>query len=318
MKKLKTGCAYHGNRMLSHAITDMREITLAELCEASHVQVYEFYQLMIQSMRENYPRCGGVMPWVFKRPWTTTAIQTVDGNDLPTYAYYSVQNSYRPVNVCWCQQWSILAPRETLSLVVKIFNQSGEDLSDTEITLTVYRPDLSVYAEYKSPYADSVDFGKTAIDDAFTDTCFLVSADLTRGGEVLARSTYFNKCTSLLCNEALYEEYRSKPTENLRLENGPWLKSSVASAKRAGLHVTRVGEGCDGRYEWTDVCIENASDVPAYPVTVDLVDDAKRFFLDGNFFLLKGGEKKTVRVTCREGKTGEIRVSLWNGESTIV
>ena len=78
------------------------------------------------------------MPWVFKRPWTTTAIQTVDGNDLPTYAYYAVQNAYRPINVYWCQQWSVLAPGESIPLVVKVFNQNGVNLSDTTVSLTVY------------------------------------------------------------------------------------------------------------------------------------------------------------------------------------
>lgn len=299
-------------------ITDMRQITLEELCEASHVQVYEFYQTMIQAMRENYPRCGGVMPWVFKRPWTTTAIQTVDGNDLPTYAYYAVQNSYRPINVCWCQQWSVLAPEEDLSLAVKVFNQNGEDLSDTTVTLTVYCPDLSVFAEYTSPYATEVDFGTLTIDEGFTDTCFLVSVDLKRGGEVLARSTYFNKCTSMLCDEALYQKYRSAPTENLRLDNGPWLKPSLMAARRAELQAERVGEGQDGRYRFVDVCIENVSQNPAFPVTVDLADDGARFFLDDNFFLLKAGEQKIVRITCREGAVGTVRIGLWNGDSVVI
>ncbi len=299
-------------------ITDMSRITLEELCEASHVQVYEFYQTMIQAMRENYPSCGGVMPWVFKRPWTTTAIQTVDGNDLPTYAYYAVQNSYRPINVCWCQQWSILAPMETLPLVVKVFNQNGEDLSDTEVTLTVYRPDLSVFVEYTSPYAAEVDFGTLTIDDGFTDTCFLVAADIKRGDTLVARSTYFNKCTSLLCDEALYQKYRSTPAENLRFENGPWLKPCLAAAKRATLDVMRVGEGSDGPYGWTDICIKNRSETPAYPVTVDLSDERKRFFLDDNFFMLKGGEHRVIRVTCREGKAGAISVGFWNGEGVLV
>ena len=136
-------------------IVDMRKITLEDLCEASHVQTYEYYQLMIQAIHANFPRCGGIMPWVFKRPWTTAAIQTVDGNDLPTLCYYSVQNAYRPINIFWQQSWSILAPRETMPLCVTVFNQNGEDLSDTKITLTVYRPDLSVFAEYSCDYSET-------------------------------------------------------------------------------------------------------------------------------------------------------------------
>ena len=37
MKKLKTGCAYHGNRMLSHAIADMKEIAAADMDIVVHM-----------------------------------------------------------------------------------------------------------------------------------------------------------------------------------------------------------------------------------------------------------------------------------------
>ncbi len=299
-------------------ITDMRNITLAELCEASHVQVYEFYQTMIQAMRENYPRCGGVMPWVFKRPWTTTAIQTVDGNDLPTYAYYAVQNAYRPINVCLCQEWSVLAPNEEISLQVRVFNQNGADLSDTEVVLTVYRPDFEVFAEYTDSYKESINFGKIKLDGSFTNTCFLICADLRKSGKSLARSVYFNKCTSLLLDPKLYQRYRSQPTENLRLDDGPWLKPSIASAKKALLKAERINVGNDGTYDFAEISITNLSDIPAYPVTVDLEDDEKRFFLDDNFILLKGGEEKTVRLTCYEKGIGNIRISHWNGSNIVI
>ena len=36
-KKLKTGCAYHGNRMLSHAINDMQEIARADMDVVVHM-----------------------------------------------------------------------------------------------------------------------------------------------------------------------------------------------------------------------------------------------------------------------------------------
>ncbi len=299
-------------------VVDMKRLTLEELCEASHVQSYEFYQLMIQSMRENFPRCGGVMPWVFKRPWTTAAVQTVDGNDLTTLSYYSIQNSYRPVNVCWRQEWSVLAPNEKLSLKVTVFNENREELSDAKLSLTVYRPDLSVYAQYSCEYSESVDFGHISLDDGFTDTCFLVCADLSRGKEILSRSVYFNKCTSLLNDRELYKKYRSEPTENLRLDNGPHLKPCISSAKQAKIEAMTVKNGKDGRYGFTDIRIKNVSDTPAFPVTIEPTDEQARFFLDDNFFLLKAGEEKNVRITLKDGEAEGLRVRLWNGEAFVL
>lgn len=299
-------------------VVDMKRLTLEELCEASHVQAYEFYQLMIQSMRENFPRCGGVMPWVFKRSWTTAAVQTVDGNDLPTLSYYSIQNAYRPLGICWRQEWSVLAPREALSLCVRVFNQHGESLSGATVSLTVYRPDFTVFAEYSQEYSEIVDFGRVSLDDGFTDTCFLVCAELSRGTEILSRSVYFNKCTSLLSDAELYKKYRSEPKENLRLDNGPHLKPCISSANRATIEAIAVGEGKNGRYAFTDIRIKNVSDFPAFPITVEPTDDDMRYFLDDNFFLLKAGEEKTVRLTSKEGAPSHLRVKLWNGNAVII
>ena len=67
---------------------------------------------------------------------------------------------YRPINVCLCQEWSVLAPNEEISLQVKVFNQNGADLTDTEVVLTVYRPDFEVFAEYTDSYKESINFGK--------------------------------------------------------------------------------------------------------------------------------------------------------------
>lgn len=316
-------CEYYPDRITRMTarisqVVDMSHVTLRDLCEASQVQVYEFYQLLIQAMQENYPVCGGVMPWVFKRTWTTVGAQTVDGDDRPGYGYYAVQNTYRPINVCWCQMWSVLAPREELPLVVKVFNQNDEDISDTRIRLTVYAPDLTVYAEYEGAYAAARDFGKVKLDERFTNTCFLVCADLSREGRSVSRSVYFNKCTDQLADEERYRQHRSAPAENLYFEDGPWLKPTIQRASAATLEARVVERGTDGVYPYADICLKNGSPVPAYPVTVDLEDEDGRCFLDENFFLLKPGEEKIVRLTRDRGEIKTIRVDFWNGAPIVI
>ena len=295
-------------------IIDMKNITLKELCEASQVQGYEWYQLMIQSMWENYPVCGGIMPWVFKRPWVTAGIQTVDGDDRPGYCYYAVKNAYARINAVWCQEWSVLAPHESLSLQAKILSDDKMNLTDCVLRLTVYAPDLTVAAEYEAKETTEASFGRFTLDDRFTDTCFLVCAEVCRGETLLARSVYFNKCTSLLADEATYEQYRTAPTETLRLDNGPWLKHSVMNAKRAKLTATVTARGAEGKYAYADVLVTNVSDAPAFPVTLDIPDETARCCLSDNFFMLKSGESKTVRVTRDKGDVDEVFLSFWNGD----
>lgn len=298
-------------------IVSLDNVYLRDICEASQVQAYEFYQLMIQAMQENYPVCGGIMPWVFKRPWPTVAIQTVDGDDRPGYGYYSVLNSYKPVNICWCQQWTILAPEEEIPLTVKVFNQNNEDLSDTQITLTVFNPDMTIFKEFKCRYQPVFDFGKMRLPEQFTNNCFLVCADISRNGISVGRSVYFNKCTNALANAELYKKYRSAPTENLYFKNGPWLKPSIQNAKRAVLEANIISRGFDGKYHFASISVKNSSGITAYPVTVDLTDDEQRCFLSDNFFMLKPFEEKQISITCDKGSVQEISIQLWNGDTVI-
>ena len=307
-------------RMLARIsqITDISDCTLKTLCEAAQVQAYEFYQLMIQAMHENYPFCGGIMPWALKRPWPTVGIQTIDGDDRPCMNYYAVQNAYRAVNVCWCQQWSILAPEEALPMVVKILHEAKEDFSDATVTLTVYAPDLSVFAEYSAPCAPVLDFGMLSLPAQFTNKCFLVCADLVRNGESIARSVYFNKCTDILSDPAIYQASRTAPTENLHFSNGPWLKDNLVAAKPAVLEAQLIQTGLDGSYPYAELCILNESDTPAYPVTIDTENSEQRVFLSDNFFLLKPQERKCVRITCDSGQLHTLRISLWNGSDLLL
>lgn len=299
-------------------IIDLNKASLEELCIASHVQVYEFYQTMIQSMQENYPVCGGIMPWVFKRPWPTVGIQTVDGDDRPNYAYYAVMNSYRPVNICWCQEWSVWAPNEEMSLVVKVFNQNNQDLNDCMVTLKIYAPDLTLFATYTSIYNSVCNFGSILLTDEFTNKCFLVSADISKNGVSVARSVYFNKCTDILMQQETYQKYRSEPSNNMYFQNGPWLKPTIEHAHRAELTANIIEKGIDRNYHYADIKIKNISNHPAYPVTIDIHNCEQRCVLSENFFMLENGEEKTIRITVDKGDIDKVKISFWNGQDFII
>ena len=100
-------------RMMSRAsmITNTRGIDLADLCEATQMASYEFYQIMANALRENFPVSCGLLPWVFKRPHTTVAIQMVDGLGDPIAPYYAIKNAYSPlVAEAWCCRKPISLP----------------------------------------------------------------------------------------------------------------------------------------------------------------------------------------------------------------
>jgi beta-mannosidase len=281
---------------------------------------------MIQSMRENFPYCGGVMPWVFKRPWATVGIQVVDGLGQPSIPYYAIQNSYRPLEILWRMPWSVIAPEESLSLDFLVLNDLQEELRTCRMHLTIYRPDMTTEKEMTYELSDGEinhSFGVFTPTKRYTDTCFLISAQLLRGEKLLAETTYFVKCTSMLADADTYRTYRAEPTENLYFENGPWLKESISKALKTDLKYELVGTDDAGKYKCYDIKIENCSKVPAFPVTIHLKKDEIRHFESENFFLLSPKESRVIRITtdCKENLcASDIEVCAWNmgGESNDI
>ena len=312
-------------RMLSRAsqIVNLRGVRLQELCEASQVQAYEYYTLMLQAMRENFPYCGGVMPWVFKRSWATVGIQVVDGLGQPSIPYYAIQNGYRPMQILWQMPWSVIAPKESLALDFLVLNDLQEDLDGCRMRLTLYRPDMMPEKEMSYELSEGEtrhSFGVFTPNESYTDRCFLVSAQLLHAETLLAETTYFIKCTSLLSDADTYRKYRTAPTENLYFENGPWLKDGIESARKTTLHASLVGQGFEGAYTYYDVEIENVGAIAAYPVTLHLKEDASRHFESDSFFLLRPHEKRTVRIVTDDSgmaEGGDIEICAWNAEKAV-
>ncbi len=298
-------------------IDNMQGITLERLCEASQVQAYEFYLLMIQAMRNNYPYCGGIMPWVFNRAFATVGIQLVDGEGNPGYEYYAVKNAYRPVDIMLKVEWSLIAPCEKVPLNVKVFNQNGDDLSDAKIKLKIYTPKLDTEIEYIKPLETGISeysFGEFIPDERYTDKCFLISVVLLRENSDIVRNTYFIKCTSKLASYELYRKYREAPANNLYFESGPFLRRDIENANKAELSVEILGINSIGIYPSYKLRISNISKVPAYPVIVDC--DKYNCSVSDNFFLLDGGETKEVELKINKEMIEDLSITVmsWNSK----
>lgn len=302
----------------SSQISDLSDITLADLCENAQVQAYEFYTVMIQAMRENYPVCGGILPWTFKRPWTTVGIQTVDGSGRPTLQYYAVLNTFKPLHIALLLDWTIIAPHEAIAIKTKIFNQNNDDLTGANVNVTVYNPDMSVNCEKTLKAEEVCEFDEFIPDDSFTDKCFIISVNIEKDKKIMAESTYFIKCTSMLSDSKLYKKYRTEPLENFYFEKGPWLKQDLQAAQKAVLEARLINCGMEGKHHFYDIMIKNTSSVSAYPVMIDVEDDDVRFFADENFFLLKPDALKQVRIISDKNTDKRITVRAYNSDKTIL
>jgi hypothetical protein len=123
-------------------ISDIRGITLPDLCEATQIASCEFYQIMANAMRENYPICCGLLPWVFKRAWTTTAIQLVDGLGDPVAPYYYLKNAYAPLAVHLALGEVTYAPGETIIPDIRLLCDDTREWRGLTVGCEIYSPTL--------------------------------------------------------------------------------------------------------------------------------------------------------------------------------
>jgi beta-mannosidase len=330
-------------RMLARAsaLTNISSASLEEMAEATQMASAEFYQIMIQSFRENYPVSGGIMLWVLKRSWTTIGIQLIDGLGEPIIPFYHVKNAYAPVAIQVSLPHLIWGVHEEMTLPLNLINESGEDIPDLTVRLEVYSPALKKVMEKN--YAKNISGGTflTAIDRAvflipedFRDHFFFVRSALYRKDRLIHQSLYWPKCLSLMDDDAFRKERRSAPRENIVFQNGPWLKDEIRQAEKAVLRAAcqkiaspsvsadaavsaSAAASASGRHCFS-VRLSNDSPHAAFPVSIAVADPGCVHYASDNFFFMAPGETRELRLEIfdRTGELSRFRLNIgaWNAE----
>ena len=322
-------------RMMSRAsmITNTRGIDLADRCEATQMASFEFYQIMANALRENFPVSCGLLPWVFKRPHTTVAIQMVDGLGDPIAPYYAIKNAYSPLVAEAALRELCYAPGETFTPDLRLLTGGEHGYTGLAVKLELYDPALRlVRTEAFACDAPADDSTLAFACEPFTIPVewaekffFLRAVVENAAGEMLQQSFYHPKVLTRLSDDAVRAEYRAKPQNNIDFVEGPWLKPQIASLRGAmTLTLTersvRTVEG--ERRLHVKVCIANTGDVPLFPVKLDALEDRTLTCADDNYFVLTPGSAREIGAEIRlcEGAPDTVTLALtaWNADECRV
>ncbi len=308
-------------RMLARAshIIDMRGVDVKSLVEAGHMASYEFYLIMIESILENYPKTTGIMPWVFKRPWPTSAIQIVDAYGHPQSQYYAVKRAYEPIHPFVCLERLAFSRVEKIKLPVKVYSNDPV-CGDLEVVTELFDEKMNkFFADSKTLQKDSCHLSDVAeyvvsIPDSVYDAYFFVRVKAVVDGKTVGESFYYPKVLSCFDDEELYKKEKETVGVNMFFENGPFLKEQITGLEKAKLSVVVSSLVEAGRKTVYQLDIENLSDIPAFPVKIDTVSDISRCMCDDNVFFLDKGEKKKLCVTVDRPSDdcAQLLVSGWN------
>lgn len=309
---------------LSH-FCDIKNTNVPELCEVSGISSYEYYQFMVQSLREQYPVTAGVMPWVFKRPWTTVAVQTVDGLGDPIAPYYAVKNAYSDIEIHLSLREITYAVGDRVSLDTRIINESGNSCKLTA-KLTVLDPSLSAVFKKETKVEIKEDCYQTVIKaedfvipQYFEDAFFFIRVALYDGNRLVSQSFYWPLVLSAMKDPKFKASRRADKETVVTLADGPWLKPQLEVCKKAELDLSLLEIKWENDRIFGTIAVSNRSDIPAFPVHICFEDEDYVQCLDDDWFFLPAKESRELKFTLRNDKKLntplKVSVTSWNSEA---
>lgn len=314
-------------RMISRAshIDDMRNPTIASISEASQIGSGEFYQVLTDGMLSNYPNSTGLLYWVFNRMWPVfSAIMLVDGHSQPIAPYYFTKRSFEQLHVSVQMDRLLWAAGEDVSLSPSVINHLDQSVENATVEIVVMDDQFKMLQ--RNEQALNIEKGVSlsklnretfAIPTQYTDRFFFVVANLRDSeGQLLSRSVYWPRSTSIMQDTAYRDAYIKSPQDWPVFENGPWLKPTVAKTKTE-LRVedaTLVKTAADRLTLSAQIINEGKN--PAFLTQLDIAEDY-RFYASDNFFWLAPGESKAVELVIWLDKplgqsSIEFKLSAWN------
>lgn len=313
---------------MSHII-DINNITVPRLCEATGISSYEYYQFMVQAMREQYPVTGGILPWVYKRPWATVAVQMLDGLGDPVAPYYAVKNAYAPLEIHLAINELLYALGDKVELDVRIINESYSSAKATAV-VSVYSPNFERVFTKSTDVVIAADAYQTVlptesfqIPEYFNEAYFFLHAALYINGEKVSQSFYWPMVLENMKDEKFKAERRANNETVLTHENGPWLMpqlEKLSNNEKITVSVKEFNRNAD-RITGTLV-LENSSQAPAFPVKITALNDEFVQCLTDDSFFMEANETREISFVLRNdkqiGDAVKFSVRAWNRDENII
>ena len=310
--------------LISHACR-LNDTNVSDICMGTSIAAYEYYQFMAQAMREQYPVTGGLMPWVFKRPWATVAVQMVDGNYDPVAAYYSVKNSYLPFSVHLALTELTYAKGEKVSLDPRILNETGITHNAT-FKLEIYSPELKLCYSYNEDILIEADNYQTylkkhefVIPEEFNEKFFIIRVALFENGEQVSQSVYWPVVRTVMEDEEFRNSRREKYCLALPHDEGPYLMDQIRGTRKANLElvvkdIVRSGDRITGKF-----IVKNTSDIPAFMVHIVVDNDCLVQCLGDDYFFMEADSAReicfTIRNDSRSDEALQITLNALNADT---
>jgi beta-mannosidase len=306
-------------------VSSTENLTIEQLAESSQVMAGEVYQISSEKMQGNYPITTGLLPWVFNRIWPTGGIQLVNYYGQPGIQYYFLKRTYEPVHVVTDLSRLLWKSGENLNLPVKITHNPNQKQKDCKVIITVLDDSFKVLAKQEKVVqisqetgVEKVIFNDYKIPNEYKDRFLFILTELkTNKNNLISRSFYMPRVTSLLDKSDVFENYIAKPVAFPILKNGPYLKPTVAQSPTTlvveNIRITVISQ----TQSQIKLVVKNSGKIPAFMTQIDIKGTKRSFVASDNYDWFEAGESReiTIDVLWREPENKQnafIELSAWN------
>jgi beta-mannosidase len=291
------------------AFDNLAAINLERFTEAVAAGSAEFYKYSAEAARFGYPQNGGLLFWVWKRPWPITGIQIVDGLGQPLSVYYDVKRAFSSPWPCLMPPHLDYAPGDQVETPTAVLAEAnGAGLKGLRLAARLIGPDLKERQAWRDLPALDVPAGSESargpalnftVPPDFARAFFFVVLDLTGpDGKQLARNVYTFRCPPQLEDKEFREKYRATPQPALLLSQGPWLRPQLEKQPtELSARVLSLTKESDSRSRLV-VEVKNTGRQPAVMTNVRVAGPV-RHVADDAFFWLEPGEQRRVALRLR-------------------
>lgn len=291
------------------AYDDLETVPLQRFTQAIAAGSAEFYKYSAEAARFGYPNNGGLLFWVWKRPWPIVGIQICDGFGQPLSVYYDVKRAYGSPWPCLVPPHLNYVSGDEVQMKTLVFSEVNHaDIEGVRLKARLIDPQLKLRESWDDWPAVDVPSGPETVSGPSLQ--FTVPEDFARAfffvvleandaaGVLLARNAYTFRCPPQLEDSAFRKAYRRGARQGLLLTDGPWLRPQLLKLPTeldAKIVSAELESSTRGRLV---VELENTGQRPAVSTNVH-VAGRLRYVADDAYFWLEPGERRKVAMRLR-------------------
>jgi beta-mannosidase len=291
---------------------DFGKADLERLIECSQMGYEHNIACVLEHWRAQFPYTGGEALWTYNSLGPiSNSWHLIDWFGQPQIPFYAAKRANEPIHVMADTGFFYWGPGDTFKASVFGLNEGNGDSEDVSIQARIFDRDLRVVhdeqwrtrlpSNNRASEARNVEWPIPA--NTPEGYLFFELSLRDPRGALVSRRAYWLRIVTLLADPGARQRWQSAPVPELVTDKGPWLRPQVA-ATRSSLEATAKIEGQSEKEAKLSVRLTNRSQVPAYPVRVELLPDVYSVLWSDNFFWLAPGETVSIEATVRRDMSG--------------